>query len=96
MGKIIALLDFPDTISFSEVPVRHTTSKTLLVRNIGNRDTKFRIETDGPFDVEPSEGFIKAAQSIQVDLRFHPKVWIGLNFGRQLTYLSNKTVHRKL
>ncbi len=66
------------------------------MRNIGNRDTKFRIETDGPFDVEPSEGFIKAAQSIQVDLRFHPKVWISLIVDRPLIHMSYKTVHWKL
>ncbi|KAL7750642.1 hypothetical protein RI367_003984 [Sorochytrium milnesiophthora] len=37
----VAVLDLPDEINFSVIPVRHTTTRTLLLRNIGSRDAKF-------------------------------------------------------
>lgn len=40
-----AILDFPDTLNFSTCPVKYNSQKTLLVRNIGNKDAVFNIET---------------------------------------------------
>lgn len=39
-----AILDFPDAVNFSSCPVKYPTSKTLLVRNIGNREAKFALD----------------------------------------------------
>ena len=41
-----AVLDFPDEIVFAAGPVKHTQSRVLLVRNIGNADAKFNITLD--------------------------------------------------
>ena len=41
-----AILDFPDEIVFAAGPVKHTQSRVLLVRNIGNADAKFSITLD--------------------------------------------------
>jgi len=38
-----AILDFPDEISFPAGPVKHTQSRVLLVRNIGNADATFSL-----------------------------------------------------
>lgn len=40
-----AILDFPDQVNFSECPVKFSTQKTLLVRNIGNRKACYSIST---------------------------------------------------
>lgn len=37
------ILDFPDQINFSTCPVKYNTQKTLLVRNIGNREACYQI-----------------------------------------------------
>lgn len=41
-----AILDFPDNIHFPAGPVKHTRSKTLLVRNIGNSEAKFTLRAE--------------------------------------------------
>ena len=40
-----AILDFPDKLNFSTCPVKYSTQKILLVRNIGNKDAVFHIKT---------------------------------------------------
>ncbi|XP_071297083.1 hydrocephalus-inducing protein-like [Agelaius tricolor] len=40
-----AILDFPDQLDFSECPVKHSTQKTLLVRNVGNRTAHYQLST---------------------------------------------------
>lgn len=44
-----AILDFPDEIHFPLTPVKYLNEKTLLVRNIGNKDAKFSIKTEKYF-----------------------------------------------
>jgi hydrocephalus-inducing protein len=39
-----AVLDFPDEINFPIGPVKYSNTKTLLIRNIGNREAKFTIK----------------------------------------------------
>jgi hydrocephalus-inducing protein len=41
-----AVLDFPDEVAFEEGPVKFASTKTLLVRNVGNRDAKFDLQID--------------------------------------------------
>ncbi|XP_055649305.1 vigilin-like [Falco peregrinus] len=40
-----AILDFPDQVNFSACPVKYSTQKTLLVRNVGNRAARYCIST---------------------------------------------------
>lgn len=40
-----AILDFPDELHFSLCPVKCLSQKTLLVRNIGNGEAKFQLNT---------------------------------------------------
>ena len=40
-----ALIDFPDNIYFPLAPVKHKSVKTILIRNIGNAEAKFNLDT---------------------------------------------------
>ncbi|NXA22511.1 HYDIN protein, partial [Ibidorhyncha struthersii] len=67
-----AILDFPDQLNFSVCPVKYSTQKTLLVRNIGNREARYCISTQSPFSVDPSVGTLGIGAAMQVTVEFHP------------------------
>ncbi|NWU95982.1 HYDIN protein, partial [Upupa epops] len=67
-----AILDFPDQLNFSVCPVKYSTQKTLLVRNIGNREACYCINTQSPFSVDPSIGTLGIGDTMQVMVEFHP------------------------
>ncbi|XP_042823900.1 hydrocephalus-inducing protein homolog isoform X5 [Panthera tigris] len=68
-----AILDFPDKLNFSTCPVKYSTQKILLVRNIGNKDAVFRIKTHRPFSVEPPVGTLNVGESMQLEVDFEPQ-----------------------
>ncbi|XP_077746030.1 hydrocephalus-inducing protein homolog isoform X3 [Canis aureus] len=68
-----AILDFPDELYFSTCPVKYSTQKILLVRNIGNKDAVFHIKTHRPFSVEPSVGTLNVGESMQLEVEFEPR-----------------------
>ncbi|XP_068693384.1 hydrocephalus-inducing protein homolog [Montipora foliosa] len=65
-----AILDFPDEISFGTCPVKYATTKTLLVRNIGNSEAKFQLAVVEPFFVTPESGRLAVGESTQIDVDF--------------------------
>ncbi|NXL40228.1 HYDIN protein, partial [Glaucidium brasilianum] len=67
-----AILDFPDQLAFSVCPVKYSSQKTLLVRNMGNREARYRISTESPFSVDPSIGTLGIGDAMQVEVVFHP------------------------
>ncbi|KAF1661855.1 hypothetical protein FQA23_0006661, partial [Aptenodytes patagonicus] len=67
-----AILDFPDQLNFSVCPVKYSTQKTLLVRNVGNREARYCISTQSPFSVDPSIGTLGIGDTMQVTVEFHP------------------------
>ncbi|XP_061450040.1 hydrocephalus-inducing protein homolog isoform X1 [Rhineura floridana] len=67
------ILDFPDQLNFSTCPVKYNTQKTLLVRNIGNREARYQITTERPFSVEPSIGTLAIKETTQFTVDFHPQ-----------------------
>nr|KAF6318524.1 HYDIN axonemal central pair apparatus protein [Pipistrellus kuhlii] len=77
-----AILDFPDKLNFSTCPVKYSTQRILLVRNIGNRDAMFHITTYKPFSVEPSVGTLTVGESMQLEVDFEPQT-VG-NHGKRL------------
>ncbi|KAM9374294.1 hydrocephalus-inducing protein homolog [Phaethornis superciliosus] len=66
-----ALLDFPDQLNFSSCPVKYRTERTLLVRNIGNREAHYSISTQSPFSVSPSVGTLAIGDAMQITVEFH-------------------------
>ncbi|XP_071423982.1 hydrocephalus-inducing protein homolog [Pithys albifrons albifrons] len=67
-----AVLDFPDQLDFSVCPVKYSTQKTLLVRNLGNREAHYQISTQSPFSVIPAMGTLNIGNTMQVTVEFHP------------------------
>ena len=39
-----AVLDFPDELHFPTAPVKYVSTKTVLIRNVGNREGKFTMD----------------------------------------------------
>uniref|UniRef100_A0A4W3HWI9 Hydrocephalus-inducing protein-like n=1 Tax=Callorhinchus milii TaxID=7868 RepID=A0A4W3HWI9_CALMI len=68
-----AILDFPDHLHFSSCPVKYTSHRVLLVRNIGKRTATFILQTHSPFFVDPSSGKLDVLESVQVTIEFIPQ-----------------------
>lgn len=69
-----ALLDFPDIVDFSSACiVGHESQRTVFVRNVGDRGTKFFLRTSPPFAVAQSHGYLDKGASAQIDLSFRPE-----------------------
>jgi hydrocephalus-inducing protein len=58
-----ALLDFPDKIDFGPVPVKHTAEKPIMVRNIGEKTTKWHVRVPNGFKINKTEGILDVGQS---------------------------------
>ncbi|XP_026221932.1 hydrocephalus-inducing protein homolog [Anabas testudineus] len=67
-----AILDFRDEFDLPLCPVKASTQRTHLVRNIGNSKAKFSLHTQKPFSVTPSSGTLDVGESMQVTVDFHP------------------------
>ncbi|KAJ7312066.1 hypothetical protein JRQ81_006401 [Phrynocephalus forsythii] len=67
------ILDFPDQINFATCPVKYKTQKTLLVRNIGNREAHYQVTTQRPFSAEPSIGTLAVGETMQFAVDFQPQ-----------------------
>ncbi|XP_057569314.1 hydrocephalus-inducing protein homolog [Hippopotamus amphibius kiboko] len=80
-----AILDFPDKLNFSTCPVKYSTQKILLVRNIGNKDAVFHIKTHRPFSVEPSVATLNVGESMQLEVDFEPQT-VGNHNKRLIVY----------
>lgn len=69
-----ALLDFPDVVDFGrEAVVGHDSEKTVLVRNVGDRATKFVLRASPPFTVIAPVDSLAEGASCQVQIRFTPE-----------------------
>jgi len=58
-----AMLDFPDDLDFGQVPVKHVTEKPVMIRNIGEKTTKWMIKVPPGFDLSKKEGILEVNQS---------------------------------
>ncbi|XP_069028847.1 hydrocephalus-inducing protein homolog [Embiotoca jacksoni] len=67
-----AILDFRDQLHLPVCPVKASTERTHLVRNIGNSEAKFTLHTRRPFSVAPSSGTLDVGESMQVTVVFQP------------------------
>ncbi|KAI3371721.1 hypothetical protein L3Q82_024292, partial [Scortum barcoo] len=67
-----AILDFRDELHLPVCPVKASTQRTHLVRNIGNSKAMFRLHTERPFSVTPSSGILEVGEGMQVTVDFNP------------------------
>ena len=61
-----ACLDFPDQLAIGVSPVKHEASHTFLVRNIGEKPTKFTLSATEPFGVYPRHGYTRSFVEVLV------------------------------
>lgn len=67
-----AILDLPDVVDFGTTPVRYESTKTVLMRNVGEKPTKFLLKTVPPFRTSVLDGYLEVESSMQVDVLFRP------------------------
>lgn len=61
-----AMLDFPDSLDFGLVPVKHTAEKPVMIRNVGEKTTKWHIKVPNGFKVANSQGILEVGNSEQL------------------------------
>ena len=68
-----AMISFPDLVNFGVCPVKHATEKPVIIRNVGEKPTKWVLRIPAPFSAEKTEGFLEVGQVDQVILKFQPQ-----------------------
>jgi hydrocephalus-inducing protein len=58
-----AMIDFPDEISFGLCPVKYLSEKPIMIRNVGEKTTKWFLNLPQPFDADKSEGVLENGKS---------------------------------
>ena len=69
----MAALNFPDDLDFGVCPVKSTSAKSLVVRNVGTRASKFLFTATTPYAIEPADVFVDVGSSAQVEVTFVPE-----------------------
>ncbi len=87
-----AVIDFPDSVAFGACVVKHTTTKTLLVRNIGKRKGIFSLSAAEPYSVEPRHSQLDVGQSMQVNVSFSPTKVGSSGGGLSVLYSTGEEV----
>ena len=87
-----AMLDFPDAVTFSTCPVKHTSTKVLLVRNIGGRDASFSVQTEPPFSITPKSSQLGVNGTMQIEVGFNPQELGSHSCNALLTYDTGEQV----
>ena len=67
-----AMLDFPDQLDYGLVPVKYETEKPVMIRNIGEKTTKWSLTVPNSFKVDKTEGILEVGQSEQLVFHFVP------------------------
>ena len=68
-----AMIDFPDMINFGkECPVKYVTEKPVIIRNLGDKTTKWEIILEPGFSADKKEGVLEFNRSEQIILKFYP------------------------
>jgi hydrocephalus-inducing protein len=68
-----SMLDFPDQLDFGLVPVKNTGEKPVLIRNLGEKTTKWRLKVPNGFSVSKNEGILEVGEKEQVVFFFIPQ-----------------------
>ena len=68
-----AMIDFPDSINFGkDCPVKYVTEKPVIIRNLGDKTTKWELILPEGFSADKKEGVLEFARSEQIILKFYP------------------------
>ncbi|XP_064020122.1 hydrocephalus-inducing protein homolog [Pogoniulus pusillus] len=91
-----AVLDFPQQVDFSICPVKHSSQRTLLLRNVGEREAQYRISTQSPFSAAPSAGALGAGEVTQVTVGFLPLQRGNHRGSLSLRWDTGEAIHSRL
>ena len=70
----ISMLEFPDTLDFGLVPVKHKSEKPVMIRNIGQKTTKWSLlKLPDGIKVSKSGGILEVDASEQLIFYFNPQ-----------------------
>ena len=91
-----AMLDFPDSVTFKTCPVKHTSTKILLVRNIGTKNAFFSVSTQAPVSITPSASKLDVNGSMQIEVGFKPIELGSHSCNATVTYDTGEQVEIQL
>ncbi|KAL2300220.1 hypothetical protein Nmel_012186 [Mimus melanotis] len=83
-------------LDFSQCPVKYSSQKTLLVRNLGNRAAHYQLSTQSPFCVTPAMGTLGIGDSMQVTVGFLPLKTGGHSASLTVHYDTGEDTHTNL
>lgn len=61
-----AMIDFPDTLDFGNCPVKYVTEKPVIIRNLGEKTTKWFVKLPTGFDANKKEGVLEFGRNEQI------------------------------
>ncbi|EGR30730.1 hypothetical protein IMG5_124970 [Ichthyophthirius multifiliis] len=68
-----AMIEFPDILDFGQCPVKYLTEKPIIIRNVGEKATKWSLTLPSEFEVDKKEGVLEYEKNEQIVLKFFPK-----------------------
>lgn len=66
------MLDFPDILDFGNCPVKYLSEKPVMIRNIGEKTTKWFLHMPPGFEVDRKEGLLENGKAEQIIVKFYP------------------------
>ena len=66
------MLEFPDVLDFGNCPVKYMSEKPVLIRNIGEKATKWFLNMPPGFEVDKKEGLLENGKAEQIVVKFYP------------------------
>ena len=67
-----AMIDFPDVLDFENVPVKYITEKPVIIRNLGEKTSKWQLKLPQGFDANKKEGVLEYGKNEQIIIQFYP------------------------
>ncbi|EGR28756.1 hypothetical protein IMG5_169530, partial [Ichthyophthirius multifiliis] len=68
-----AMIDFPDELDFGNCPVKYITEKPIIIRNLGEKTTKWFLNLPQDFQADKKEGVLEYGKNEQIVMKFFPK-----------------------
>lgn len=68
-----AMIDFPDMLDFGNCPVKYATEKPVIIRNLGEKTTKWFLKMPNGFDIDRKEGVLEQGNNEQIVIKYQPR-----------------------
>ena len=67
-----AIIDFPDVLDFGNCPVKYSTEKPVIIRNLGEKTTKWFLKLTSGFHCDTLEGVLECGKNQQIVIKYYP------------------------